>query len=108
MKKNNTARQSAKGGAKQGRSGAGGVTIGVDVGDKPSRCCGIDQDGEVRFEGSVATTQKGMVQVFGPIPHCRIAVEVGTHSPWALVPSPRRTVEILLLTEAAFSRKPEA
>jgi transposase len=30
----------------------------------------------------VATTKKGMAQTFGALGHCRIALEVGTHSPW--------------------------
>lgn len=33
-------------------------------------------------ESSVATTKKGMKQRFGHLPKCRIAIEVGTHSPW--------------------------
>jgi transposase len=33
-------------------------------------------------EGTVATTKKGMKQKFGSLPKCRIAIEVGTHSPW--------------------------
>lgn len=82
MKKNNTVRQSSKPDGKVAKGRKGRITIGLDLGDKTSRCWAIDQDGEVRFEGSVATTQKGMVQVFGPLPQCRIALEVGTHSPW--------------------------
>jgi len=33
-------------------------------------------------ESTVATTKKGMKQRFGHLPKCRIAIEVGTHSPW--------------------------
>jgi transposase len=33
-------------------------------------------------EGSVATTKKGLNQVFGALSRCRVALEVGTHSPW--------------------------
>jgi len=33
-------------------------------------------------ERSVATTKKGLARAFGSIPRCRIAIEVGTHSPW--------------------------
>lgn len=33
-------------------------------------------------EASCPTTKKGMAQIFGSKPHCRIAIEVGTHSPW--------------------------
>ena len=57
-------------------------TIGVDLGDRSSRYCVLDEQGEVVQEGSVATTKKGLAQVFGALPHCRVALEVGTHSPW--------------------------
>lgn len=33
-------------------------------------------------EGTVATTKKGMKQRFGSLAKCRMAIEVGTHSPW--------------------------
>ncbi len=57
-------------------------TIGMDLGDRSSRYCVLDEQGEVVQEGSVATTKKGLAQVFGALPHCRVALEVGTHSPW--------------------------
>jgi transposase len=58
------------------------VTIGMDLGDKTSRYCGLDAAGEVLVEGACPTTKKGMAQLFGAMAHCRIAIEVGTHSPW--------------------------
>jgi len=79
MKKNNTCGQSRKGVAK-GRSGT--LTIGLDLGDKSSRYCVLDNNGEVQREGSVGSSKKAMKQVFGPRKRCRIALEVGTHSPW--------------------------
>ena len=48
----------------------------MDLGDKTSRYCLIDSNGEVAKEGSVATTKKGMNQVFGAMRRCRIAIEV--------------------------------
>ena len=82
MKKNNTVQQSSRQGRKGSKSGTGSVTIGMDLGDKTSRCCAIDENGEVLFERSVATTKKGMAQLLGAMARCRIALEVGTHSPW--------------------------
>jgi transposase len=82
MKKNNTVKQSPRQAAKRGKSCQRSITIGVDLGDKTSRCCAIDQKGEVLFERSVATTKKGMGQLFGAMASCRIALEVGSHSPW--------------------------
>ncbi|HEV2199321.1 MAG TPA: hypothetical protein VGR73_05850, partial [Bryobacteraceae bacterium] len=59
----------------------GWITIGMDLGDKTSRYC-VLAEGEAVKEGSVATTKKGLRQVFGSRRRCRIALEVGTHSPW--------------------------
>jgi transposase len=64
------------------RKHPGPVTIGLDLGDKSSRYCVLDEEGEVVLERSVGSSKKAMRQVFGAIPRCRIAMEVGTHSPW--------------------------
>lgn len=82
MKKNNTVRQSSRQDRKGTKACQRSITIGMDLGDKTSRCCGIDESGEVLFEQSVATTKKGMAELFGGMAPCRIALEVGTHSPW--------------------------
>src|SRR5450759_4202160 len=79
MKKNNTVKQSRKA-ARAGETGP--ITIGMDLGDKTSRYCELGGDGEVVSEGSVGTTRKAMAQKFGKMGRCRIAMEVGTHSPW--------------------------
>ena len=42
----------------------------------------LDSEGELVREGAVTTTKKGMKQRFGSLQRCRIAMEVGTHSPW--------------------------
>lgn len=82
MKKNNTVQQSLKQGGKGAKACKQPITIGMDLGDKTSRYCAIDENGEVLLERSVATTKKGMGQVFGAMARCRMALEVGTHSPW--------------------------
>jgi len=74
MKKDNTVRKSQ---GKQRR-----LTIGLDLGDRSSRYCILDEQGEVLSEGSVATTKKGLAQAFGSKQRSRMALEVGTHSPW--------------------------
>lgn len=56
------------------------ISIGIDLGDKHSRYCILDQQ-EMR-EGSVATTQKALSRLFGAMPRARIAIEVGGHSRW--------------------------
>ena len=80
MKKNNNVSKSS-GQASKARK-ADRITIGMDLGDKKSRVCILNDGGEVIREASVATTKKGMAQMFGAMAHCRIALEVGTHSPW--------------------------
>jgi transposase len=58
------------------------MTIGMDLGDQHSRYCRLSNDGEVVKEHQVATTRKALTQVFGGKGRARIAIEVGTHSPW--------------------------
>lgn len=58
------------------------LIIGMDLGDKTSRYCVLNGDGEVVGEGGVATTRKALTQKFGGMGSCRIAIEVGTHSAW--------------------------
>ena len=85
------------------------LTVGIDLGDRSSRYCILDEQGEVLAEGSVATTQKGFAQVFGSKVRSRIALEVGTHSPWVsrhlaewghevIVANPRR---VRLITDSS-------
>jgi transposase len=58
MKKNSTARQSSKQGKECAKTCRGSMTIGMDLGDKTSRYCAIDQEGKMLFERSVPTTKK--------------------------------------------------
>lgn len=78
MRKDNTVRKSAVNRKNANRK----LTMGVDLGDRSSRYCILDEQGEVLAEGSVATTKKGFAQVLGSKPRSRVALEVGTHSPW--------------------------
>src|ERR1700687_5527490 len=58
------------------------LTIGVDLGDRISHYCILDETGNVILEQSVPTTPKGIQQVFSKISRSRMALETGTHSPW--------------------------
>jgi transposase len=78
MRKDNTVRKSAR--TKKETNGK--LTVGIDLGDRSSRYCILDEQGEPVVEGSVATTRKGLAQVLGSKPRSRVALEVGTHSPW--------------------------
>lgn len=79
------------------------ITVGLDLGDKHSHLCLLDTDsGEVLEEGKLRTTPEAFGQRFGSSERMRIAIEVGTHSPWigrllkecghqVLIANPRKT-----------------
>jgi transposase len=77
MKKHSIGSRSSKTNQKRQK-----VTIGMDLGDKLSRYCVLDEDGQILRESSVGTTKKALTQVFAQLGRCRVALEVGTHSPW--------------------------
>jgi transposase len=58
------------------------LTIGLDLGDRSSWYCVLDESGEVLLEQRLGTTPKTMQEVFGGMPRSRIALETGMHSPW--------------------------
>src|SRR6201997_5628720 len=58
------------------------LTIGLDLGDRWSFYCVLDEAGKIILEQKVATTPEAMKQTFGKIPRSLIAMETGTHSPW--------------------------
>src|SRR6202044_3039875 len=57
---------------------------GLDLGDRWSFYCVLDEAGKILLEQKVATTPEAMKQTFGKIPRSLIALETGTHSPWAI------------------------
>jgi len=60
----------------------GQLTIGLDLGDRYSSYCVLDEAGKILLEQKLPTTQETMKQIFGRMARCRIAMETGTHSPW--------------------------
>jgi transposase len=58
------------------------LTVGLDLGDRTSRYCILDEAGEKANEDQLPTTKTGLEAMFGKMPPSRIALEVGTHSPW--------------------------
>jgi len=58
------------------------LTIGLDLGDRSSWYCVLEETGEVLLEQKLPTTPKAMKEVFGKVPRSRIALETGMHSPW--------------------------
>src|SRR3954454_6085474 len=60
------------------------TTAGLDIGDKYSHVCLIDsQSGEVIEEGRLRTSPEAFRRRFASEQPLRIAIEAGTHSPWA-------------------------
>ncbi len=86
-----------------GSRGTPSVTVGLDLGDKYSYLCLIDTDtGKVLQEGRVRTTPETFRRRFDSEQRMTVAIEAGTHSPWAsrvlkecghkvLVANPRKT-----------------
>ena len=60
----------------------GQLTIGLDLGDRSSSYCVLDEAGEVILEQKLPTTPEAMRQTFAKMPRSRVAMETGTHSPW--------------------------
>jgi transposase len=58
------------------------ITVGLDLGDRFSHYCMLNQDGEVVEEGRIPTNEAALRRHFEDEPRQRIAMECGTHSPW--------------------------
>src|SRR5580658_2220077 len=58
------------------------LTIGLDLGDRWSFYCVLQEAGKIILEQKVATTPEAMKQTFAKILRSLIALETGTHSPW--------------------------
>jgi predicted NBD/HSP70 family sugar kinase len=58
------------------------LTIGLDLGDRWSFYCVLDEAGKVILEQKLPTTPEATKQTFERIPRSLIALETGTHSPW--------------------------
>ena len=76
MQKVSTMRTSGK------RIFKGQLTIGLDLGDRSSSYCILDEAGKILLEQKLPTTPEAMKQTFAKMPRSRIAMETGTHSPW--------------------------
>jgi predicted NBD/HSP70 family sugar kinase len=64
--------------AKQGRNfSQQKLTIGLDLGDRSSWYCVLDEAGQIQLEHRVATTAKGLREVFEAMPRSRVALETG-------------------------------
>src|SRR5690349_1372257 len=69
--------------AKQSRkSSQRELIVGLDLGDRNSWYCVLDEAGHIQLEQRVRTTVKALGEVFSGMPSSRVALETGTHSPW--------------------------
>ena len=66
----------------RGKLHDGQLTIGLDLGDRSSFYCVLNESGEVILEERFATNPEVMKKTFSTMPRSRIALETGTHSPW--------------------------
>jgi transposase len=58
------------------------MTMGIDVGDRFSHLCLVDNEGEVVERDRVRSTEAAFRRYFEGMARLRIALECGTHSPW--------------------------
>ena len=77
MKKVSTVATSPRKNISQGK-----LTIGLDLGDRNSWYCVLDEVGQIQLEQRIRTNTKALREAFGGMPCSRIALETGTHSPW--------------------------
>jgi len=79
----------------------GGMTIGLDLGDRFTEGRVLDRSGEVVEAFRVRTTEPALAARLASVAPSRVVLEVGTHSPWvsrvvarcgheAIVANPRR------------------
>src|SRR5437762_1645375 len=60
-----------------------GLTVGLDVGDKNSHYCVLDEEAEVVQRGKLKTTPAGLQPWMEALPaSTRVVLETGTHSSW--------------------------
>ena len=58
------------------------LTVGIDVGDRYSRICVLDAEGEVMEAGFLMTEEAAFRRRFTGMEPCLTAMEASTHSPW--------------------------
>ena len=83
-------------------------TVGIDLGDKYSNFCVLDEEGKAIDQGRISMTQTAFEKAASNWPSALVALEVGTHSRWVaeiledcghsvIIANPRR---LKLITES--------
>ena len=57
------------------------LTIGLDLGDRSSYYCVVDESGELVLQQKIATTAKALQGTLGAMPRSRVALETGCTLP---------------------------
>lgn len=58
------------------------MVVGIDVGDRLSELCFLEENGEVCERAQLKTTEDALRKRFSGMERVRVILEVGTHSPW--------------------------
>ena len=88
MKKNSIAKKNQRTASKtqknriREKAATGRLTIGLDLGDRTTCYCILDDAGEVVSEDRLPTSKIGFSSLLKKMPASRVALEVGTHSAW--------------------------
>ena len=67
---------------KNSNTNATQFSIGMDLGDKRSRFCLMNEQEAIIEEGWVATIKPAMTRRFSKFPRARVVIEASTHSAW--------------------------
>ena len=78
MKKNN--KRTA--GAARGKRALGELTIGIDLGDKFSHYCVLDESGQLTESGNLLNTEASARKHFADVPPALVALEAGARTHW--------------------------
>lgn len=65
------------------RKSPGRMTIGIDLGDRKSHFCVLNDQGQVIARGFLPTTITAFRREFEGFPASLVAIEAGAHSLWA-------------------------
>ena len=60
----------------------GTLVVGIDIGDRYSQICALDQQGNVLQKGRLRTDGRVLHEQFSVLTRQRVVMETGTHSPW--------------------------
>jgi transposase len=81
------------------------LTVGIDLGDRYSQLCVLDEAAEVLEDARIPTTPEALRRKFEPLAPCVAVLEAGTHSPWVSRLLESLGHECLVANPAALHKK---